>query len=106
LARRGPARRRGSGVEIRLNPASAYGIPEKVQLPSCVDLYLSVALGTAFGLLGAACAFVISYAEYKRNWSFRGNATHMALRSALVTFLFFLVAAVALGAIFEYVRWN
>ncbi len=71
-----------------------------------MDLYLSAALGTAFGLLGAACAFVISYAEYKRNWSFRGNATHMALRSALVTFLFFLVAAVALGAIFEYVRWN
>lgn len=79
---------------------------EDNRLRSRVDLYLSAALGTAFGLLGAACAFVISYGEYKRNWSFRGNATHMALRSAVVTFLFFLVAAVALGAIFEYVRWR
>jgi hypothetical protein len=85
---------------------AAYGIPEKVQLRSRVDLYLSAALGTAFGLLGAACAFVISYGEYKRNWSFRGNATHMAMRSALVTFLFFLIAAIGLGVIFQYVSWR
>ena len=46
---------------------------------------------------------MISYAEYKRNWSFRGSATKMALRSALVTFLFFFLAAIGLGLIFRVV---
>ena len=64
-----------------------------------MNLYLSAALGVVFGLLAAACAFVISYAEYKRNWSFRGNAAAMALRSAAVTFVFFFLAALGLGAI-------
>lgn len=68
-----------------------------------MNLYLSAALGVVFGVLGGACAFVISYAEYKRNWSFRGNATAMALRSALVTFVFFLLAALVLGAAFRLV---
>ena len=68
-----------------------------------MNLQLSAALGAAFGALAAACAFVISYAEYKRNWSFRGSAWKMALRSALVTFVFFLVAAVVLAEIFRLV---
>jgi hypothetical protein len=68
-----------------------------------VNLALSASLGVAFGLLAAACAFVISYGEYKRNWSFRGSAAGMALRSALVTFVFFFLAALALGAIFTMV---
>ncbi|HEY2435156.1 MAG TPA: hypothetical protein VGI12_20975 [Vicinamibacterales bacterium] len=68
-----------------------------------MDLQLSAVLGTVFGLLAAACAFAISYAEYKRNWSFRGSATRMALRSAAVTFAFFLLAAIALGVVFRLV---
>jgi hypothetical protein len=68
-----------------------------------VNLYLSATLGVVFGLLAAACAFVISYAEYKRNWSFRGNAAAMALRSAFVTFVFFFLAAIGVGAIFQWV---
>lgn len=68
-----------------------------------MNLELSATLGVVFGVLAAACAFVISYGEYKRNWNFRGSAVKMALRSAFVTFLFFLVAAVALGAIFRMV---
>jgi hypothetical protein len=48
-------------------------------------------------VLAAACAFVISYAEYKRNWSFRGNASPMALRSASVTFVFLFMAVLAVG---------
>ena len=64
---------------------------------------LSVILGVAFGLLAGVCAFAISYAEYKRNWSFRGSATKMALRSALVAFTFFFVAAVGLVAILQMV---
>ena len=62
-------------------------------------MQLGAILGVTFGLLAAACAYVISYAEYKRNWSFRGSAAKMALRSALVTFLFFFVAAIALFGI-------
>jgi len=68
-----------------------------------VNFELSAALGVVFGLLAAACAFVISYAEYKRNWSFRGNATMMALRSAAVTFAFFFAAAMVLSVIFRFV---
>jgi dipeptide/tripeptide permease len=68
-----------------------------------VFLQLSVVLGFAFGLLAAACAFVISYGEYKRNWSFRGSAAKMALRSALVAFAFFFLAAIGLVAVFQMV---
>ena len=64
-----------------------------------MNLELSAGVGVVFGLLAAACAFVISYAEYKRNWSFRGSATNMALRSAAVTFAFFFLAAILVGAI-------
>ena len=66
-------------------------------------LQLSVILGLAFGLLAGACAYVISYAEYKRNWSFHGSAAKMALRSAFVAFTFFFVAAVGLVAILRMV---
>ena len=68
-----------------------------------MNFALSASLGAAFGLLAAACAFVISYGEYKRNWSFRGSASMMALRSALVTFVFFFLAAIALGFVFQLV---
>ena len=69
-----------------------------------MNVQLSAALGVVFGLLAAACAFVISNAEYKRNWSFRGSATKMALRSALVTFIFFFLAAIGVGLLLGIVR--
>lgn len=68
-----------------------------------MNLQLSAALGFVFGLLAAAGAFAISYAEYKRNWSFRGSAVKMALRSAAVTFAFFFLAALLLPLIFRLV---
>ena len=68
-----------------------------------MSVQLSATLGAVFGVLAAACAFFISYAEYKRNWSFRGSATNMALRSAAVTFVFFFLAAIALGYVFQLV---
>lgn len=68
-----------------------------------MNLELSAALGLVFGVLAAACAFTISYAEYKRNWSFRGSAVQMSLRSAAVTFAFFFVAAILLSVIFRLV---
>lgn len=66
-----------------------------------MNLELSAVLGVTFGVLAAACAFAITYGEYKRNWSFRGSAVKMALRSALVTFVFFFLAAIALGYVFR-----
>ena len=66
-----------------------------------MNLELSAALGAVFGVLAAACAYVISYGEYKRNWNFRGSAAKMALRSAAVTFAFFFLAAMLLAVIFR-----
>ena len=66
-----------------------------------MDLTLSAVLGLAFGSVAAASAFVISYSEYKRNWSFRGNAAAMALRSAAVAFAFFFAAALLLAFVFH-----
>jgi hypothetical protein len=68
-----------------------------------MNLQMSAALGAIFGLIAGAAAFVISYGEYKRNWAFTGNAVHMALRSALVAFLFFFLATLALPWIFRLV---
>jgi hypothetical protein len=68
-----------------------------------MSLAFSVLLGGVFGILAGACAFVIAYSEYKRNWSFTGNATRMALRSAFVTFLVFLAAGILLPWIFQQV---
>jgi len=68
-----------------------------------MDLQLSALLGAVFGSLAAACAFVISYHEYKNNWNFRGSAAMMALRSAGVAFAFFFLAALALGVVFQMV---
>ena len=59
-----------------------------------------IALGVIFGTLAGACAFVIAYSEYKRNWSFHGNAKLMALRSAAVAFVFFFLAAMLLPWLF------
>jgi hypothetical protein len=66
-----------------------------------VDLALGAVFGLVFGVLAGACAFAIAYHEYKRNWSFRGSAVRMALRSAFVAFLFFFTAAVVLVAVFR-----
>jgi hypothetical protein len=68
-----------------------------------VNLQLGATLGLVFGLLAAACAYAISYAEYKRNWSFHGSAAKMALRSALVTFLFFFAAGILVVVFFRLV---
>ena len=65
-----------------------------------MDLALGAVFGLVFGALAGACAFAIAYHEYKRNWSFRGNAAAMALRSGLVAFVFFFLAAVVLVVVF------
>jgi hypothetical protein len=69
-----------------------------------MNLQLSAVLGAVFGALAAACAFFISYHEYKNNWNFRGSPAMMALRSAGVAFAFFFIAALVLGAAFQMVK--
>jgi hypothetical protein len=63
-----------------------------------MTVQLTCILGLTFGLLAAACAYVISYGEYKRNWSFRGNAATAALRPAGVAFVYFFLGSLAVGA--------
>ena len=62
---------------------------------------MGVVLGLVFGVLAGTCAFIIAYGEYRRNWAFTGNAVTMALRSALVAFLFFFVAGILLPWVFR-----
>ncbi len=68
-----------------------------------MNLQLSAVLGAVFGSLAAACAFFISYHEYKNNWNFRGSPAKMAARSAAVAFVFFFIGAIALGIAFQMV---
>jgi hypothetical protein len=68
-----------------------------------VNLGVGISLGLVFGVLAGACAFVIAYSEYRRNWSFTGSAVKMALRTAVVTFLFFFLAGMVLPWVFRLV---
>ena len=66
-----------------------------------MNLATRLLLGLIFGVLAGACAYLIAYSEYKRNWSFHGNAKLMALRSGLVAFVFFFLAGFFLPMIFQ-----
>jgi len=64
-------------------------------MPPLLGLFLS--LGTIFGVLAAACAYVIAYSEYRqRMLRPNQNAKTMALQTGVTTFVFFLVATVVL----------
>jgi hypothetical protein len=53
--------------------------------------------GTLFGLLAGSAAFVIAYGEYRRRFLEEGSRPfQMAMRTGIVTFLFFLVASLVL----------
>jgi uncharacterized membrane protein required for colicin V production len=59
---------------------------------------LLLAIGTVFGALAAASAYVISYAEYRRRWLRPDqNPRRMALETAAVAFAFFFAAAIVLS---------
>jgi hypothetical protein len=67
-------------------------------------LPLLLALGTLFGVLAAACAYVISYAENRHRMLAPGqDPRRMALETAAVTFAFFFVAAVVLSFVLSFV---
>ena len=59
---------------------------------------LLITIGAVFGLLAAACAYVISYNEYRqRMLRLDQNPRKMALQTAVATFVFMLLAAVVLS---------
>jgi hypothetical protein len=61
-------------------------------------LPMLLAFGVMFGALGAACAYFISYHEYRQRRLRPGeSAQWMAAQTAAVTFGFFLVAAIVLA---------
>jgi uncharacterized membrane protein YbhN (UPF0104 family) len=61
-------------------------------------LPLLLTLGALFGALAAACAYVITLAELRRRFLRPDqNPRRMALQTALVTFVFFVVAAIVLA---------
>ena len=55
-------------------------------------------IGVVFGGLAAACAYLISYHEYRqRMLRLDQNPKRMALGTAVVTFVFFVVASFVLS---------
>ncbi len=63
-------------------------------------LSLLLAIGTVFGALAAGCAYVISYTELRRRFLRPDqNPRRMALQTAVVTFVFFMVAALVLACV-------
>lgn len=62
------------------------------------NLPMFLVIGVTFGALAGVAAFVISYHEYRqRMLRLDQNPRRMALGTAVMTFVFFLVAAVVLA---------
>lgn len=57
-------------------------------------LRLVTSLGAVFALLASVMAFLISWKEYSRHFRDRKRALRLALGSAVVAFLFFVVLSV------------
>ena len=73
--------------------------------PETLPLYLGI--GVLFGALGAACAYLISYHEYRqRMLRLDQNPRRMALNTAIAVFAFFVIAAVALSFVIKPDEWR
>ncbi len=65
-------------------------------------LPLFLAIGVVFGGLAAGAAYLITYHEYKQRMLRPDqNPRQMALSTALMTYAFFLVAAVVLALVLQ-----
>jgi uncharacterized protein (DUF2062 family) len=61
-----------------------------------------VFIGATFGALASACAYLISYHEYRqRMLRLDQSPRRMALGTAVVTFAFFLIASIVLSVILD-----
>jgi uncharacterized membrane protein len=66
--------------------------------PNNPVLPIFLTIGIPFGALAAVCAYVISYSEYRqRMLRLDQDPRRMALGTAAVTFVFFVIASVALA---------
>lgn len=65
-----------------------------------------VALGSLFGLLGSAIAYIVFYREYSHHFTSTKRVRVLALKGALAAFLFFLGLSVVSGyVITHYIVW-
>lgn len=63
---------------------------------------LLIAIGALFGLLAAACAYLIALNEYRqRMLRLDQNPRQMALQAAAVTFVFILIASIVLSFVLQ-----
>jgi hypothetical protein len=66
------------------------------------DIGFAVVVGAVFGVLAAACAFVISYGQYHNQFMDTGKPIQLAWQAARTAFIvFFLLGGVATWAF----RW-
>jgi H+/Cl- antiporter ClcA len=74
-------------------------------MPETLPLYLGI--GVLFGALGAACAYLISYHEYRqRMLRLDQNPRRMAMSTAITVFAFFVIAAIALSFVIKPDEWR
>ena len=74
-------------------------------MPEILPLYLGI--GVLFGALAALCAYLISYHEYRqRMLRLDQNPRRMAMSTAIFTFVFFVIAAIALSFVIKPERWR
>jgi uncharacterized membrane protein required for colicin V production len=60
-----------------------------------------------FGALGAVCAYLIAYHEYRQRMLRVGqSARQLALNTAIAVFVFFVIAAVALSFVIKPNEWR
>jgi integral membrane sensor domain MASE1 len=64
------------------------------------NLWLPLILGSIFGVLAGASAYIITYQEYIRHFPDKARPRQMALRMALVAFLFFVISILVVWIIF------
>ena len=63
---------------------------------------LLISIGALFGALAAACAYLIAYNEYRqRMLRLDQNPKRMALQTAIVTFVFILIASIVLSFVLQ-----
>ena len=63
---------------------------------------LLIAIGALFGALAAGCASLIAYNEYRqRMLRLDQNPRRMALQTAVVTFVFILIASIVLAVVLQ-----
>jgi uncharacterized membrane protein YbhN (UPF0104 family) len=84
--------------ELNYGPTRSSGYSRLTMTFSEPIVPLLLAIGTLFGALAAASAYLISYSEYRQRMLRPGqNPRRMALETAAVTFGFFFVASIVLS---------